>query len=99
MVIRSFRSRGTEDIFNGADTKRARKACPPLAWKVARRKLELLDSARALDDLRAVPANRLEALKKEQSGQHSVRVNDQYRICFVWTDLGPANVEIVDYHS
>ena len=98
-MIRSFRGAGTEDIFNGADTKRARKACPTLVWNVARRKLELLDSARALNDLRVPPANRLEALKKERAGQHSIRINDQYRICFVWTEDGPAHVEIVDYHS
>lgn len=98
-MIRSFRGAGTEDIFNGADTKRARKACPTPVWNVARRKLELLDSARVLNDLRAPPANRLEALRKERAGQHSIRVNDQYRICFVWTEDGPAHVEIVDYHS
>jgi Plasmid maintenance system killer protein len=67
-------------------------------WNVARRKLELLDSARALNDLRAPPVNRLEALKRGRAGQHSIRVNDQYRICFVWTEDGPADVEIVDYH-
>jgi toxin HigB-1 len=98
-VIRSFRDAGTEDIFNRADTKRARKVCPPSLWKVARRKLELLDSAAKVDDLRVPPANRLEALKKERAGQHSIRVNDQYRVCFVWTDLGPTAVEIVDYHE
>ncbi|MBL0169975.1 MAG: type II toxin-antitoxin system RelE/ParE family toxin [Gemmatimonadaceae bacterium] len=99
MVIRSFRSVGVEDIFNGADTTRARKACPALLWQVARRKLELLDSAGALNDLRSPPANRLEALKGVRAGQHSIRVNRQYRICFVWTDGGPAHVQIVDYHS
>ena len=98
-MIRSFRDAGTEDIFNGADTKRARKTCPPVLWKVARRKLELLDSARTLDDLRAPPGNQLEVLKKDRAGQHSIRINDQYRVCFVWTDPGPAEVEIVDYHS
>lgn len=98
-MIRSFRDAGTEDIFNRADTKRARKVCPPSLWKVARRKLELLDSAAKVDDLRVPPANRLEALKKERAGQHSIRVNDQYRVCFVWTDLGPTAVEIVDYHE
>ena len=98
-MIRSFRGAGTEDIFNGADTKRARKVCPRSLWRVARRKLELLDSAGKLDDLRVPTANRLEALKKGRAGQHSIRVNDQYRVCFVWTDLGPADVEIVDYHD
>ena len=98
-MIRSFRDAGTEDIFNGADTKQARKACPPVLWKVARRKLELLDSARNLNDLRVPRANQLEALKKDRAGQHAIRVNAQYRVCFVWTELGPAEVEIVDYHS
>jgi proteic killer suppression protein len=97
-VIRSFRDPGTEDIFNGADSKRARKACPSHLWKVARRKLELLDSAGKLDDLRVPTANRLEALRGDRAGQHSLRVNDQYRVCFVWTDQGPTDVEIVDYH-
>lgn len=98
-MIRSFHDAGTEDIFNGADTKRARKACPTNLWSVGRRKLELLDSAGQLSDLRAPPANRLEALKGDRSGQHSIRVNAQYRVCFVWTELGPADVEIVDYHG
>ena len=98
-MIRSFSGSGVEDVFNGADTKRARKACPTLLWNVARRKLELLDSARALNDLRAPPANRLEAMKGDRAGQHSIRVNAQYRICFIWTLDGPEHVEIVDYHS
>jgi len=97
-MIRSFRDAGTEDIFNGADSKRARKTCPAHLWKVARRKLELLDSAGKLDDLRVPTANRLEALKGDRAGQHGLRVNDQYRLCFVWTDQGPTRVEIVDYH-
>ncbi len=98
-MIRSFRDAGTEDIFNGADTKRARKTCPTNLWSVARRKLELLDSAGQLSDLRAPAANRLEGLKRDRTGQHGIRVNDQYRVCFVWTELGPADVEIVDYHD
>jgi proteic killer suppression protein len=97
-VIRSFRDAGTEDIFNGTKTKLARRSCPESVWKVARRKLELLDSAGVLRDLRAPPGNQLEALKGDRSGQHSVRVNDQYRVCFVWTKAGAAEVEIVDYH-
>ena len=97
-MIRSFRDAGTEDIFNGADSKRARKTCPIHLWKVARRKLELLDSAGKLDDLRVPTANRLEALRGDRAGQHGIRVNDQYRVCFVWTDQGPTGVAIVDYH-
>ena len=98
-MIRTFRDLGAEDIFNARDTKRARKSCPPILWAVARRKLELLDSAGALTDLRVPPANRLEALKGDRRGQHSIRVNDQFRICFDWTELGPAQTEIVDYHD
>ena len=97
-MIHSFRDGGTEDIFNGSETKRARQVCPATVRKAARRKLELLDSASILRDLRAPPGNQLEALKKDRAGQHSIRVNDQYRVCFVWTEVGPANVEIVDYH-
>ena len=82
-MIRSFRDPGTEDIFNGADTKRARRTCPASLWNVARRKLELLDSTGTLNDLRVPWANRLEALKEDRIGQHSIRVNDQYRVCFL----------------
>ena len=66
---------------------------------MARRKLELLDSAGALVDLRVPPANRLEALKGDRIGQHSIRINDQYRICFAWTENGPDHVKVVDYHD
>ena len=97
-MIRSFRGAGTEDVFNGADTKAARRTCAPTIWRVAQRKLESLDSAEALIDLRSPPGNRLEPLKGNRLGQHSIRTNDQYRVCFVWTDTGPADVEIVDYH-
>ena len=65
---------------------------------VARRKLSQLDAATELRDLRSPPGNRLEALVRNRSGQHSIRVNDQWRVCFVWTPLGPKDVEIVDYH-
>jgi proteic killer suppression protein len=97
-VIRSFRNAGTQDVFNGADTKTARRTCVPTIWRVAQRKLESRDSAEALVDLRIPPGNRLETLKGDRLGQHSIRINDQYRICFVWTDAGPTDVEIVDYH-
>lgn len=65
---------------------------------MARRKLEQLEWAGALDDLRVPPGNRLEALKRDRAGQHSIRINDQFRVCFVWTAEGPKDVEIVDYH-
>jgi proteic killer suppression protein len=98
LVIRSFRDSGTQDIFNGERTKAARKVCPETIWKVAGRKLDQLDSVESLDELNIPPANRLEALKGNRSGQHSIRINDKYRICFVWKDDAPEEVEIVDYH-
>ncbi len=97
-VIQSFRSQGTEDIFNGHDTRAARAACPGKLWRIAGRKLDQLDSAVAIADLRAPPGNRLEALRRDRLGQFSIRINEQYRICFVWTSEGPAAVEITDYH-
>ena len=98
MMIVSFDDAGTEDVFNGRDTRNARRACPQAIWSVARRKLDLLDSAAALGDLRVPVGNRLERLSGDRRRQHSIRVNDQYRICFVWTDAGPDEVEITDYH-
>jgi proteic killer suppression protein len=97
-MIQSFENSGTEDIFNGQNTKAARKTCPQLLWKVAMRKLDQLDSAVTLDDLRSPPGNRLEALTGDRSGQYSIRINDQYRICFSWNESTPDAVEILDYH-
>jgi proteic killer suppression protein len=97
-MIQSFKTAGTEDIFNGRRTKAARSTCPQSLWKVAARKLDQLDSVTTLQELHIPPGNRLEVLKGDRQGQHSMRLNDQYRICFRWTDTGPADVEIVDYH-
>ena len=97
-MIVSFADRGTEDLFNGQNTGPARRTCPRRLWTVVARKLDQLDSAAALGDLRAPPGNRLEALSGDREGQHSVRINDRYRICFIWTDSGAERVEIVDYH-
>jgi proteic killer suppression protein len=97
-VIQSFKNAGSEDIFNGENTKAARKICPSSIWKIATRKLDQIDSVVALHELRIPPNNKLEALSGDRKGQHSIRINDQYRICFVWTNLGPDQVEIVDYH-
>ena len=97
-MIVSFRDEGTEDIFNGKNTRAARQTCPLALWNVAARKLDLLDSVTALAELRLPPGNRLEALAGDRRGQHSIRINEQYRLCFVWTDAGPESVEIVDYH-
>jgi toxin HigB-1 len=97
-MIRSFKDRGTEDIFNGANTKEARRQCPQSLWAVAARKLDQLDSVQSLDELRVPPGNRLENLSGDRAGQVSIRINEQYRVCFVWTVSGPDEVEIVDYH-
>jgi toxin HigB-1 len=97
-MIQSFKNAGTEDVFNGKNTVAARRTCPESVWRVAARKLDQIDSATALLELKIPPGNRLEALSGERKGQHSIRINDQYRICFIWTEHGPDQVEIVDYH-
>ncbi len=97
-MIVSCKDEGTEDVFDGRDTKKARKACPQDLWRVARRKLDQINQAAELDDLRVPPGNRLEPLKGDREGQHSIRINDQYRVCFTWTESGAEEVEIVDYH-
>ena len=93
-MIKSFRSRETEKIWNGTRSKRL----PQSIQQIARRKLRMLNNARSINDLRVPPANRLEALRGNRKGQHSIRINDQWRICFVWMDGDAVNVEIVDYH-
>jgi proteic killer suppression protein len=98
-VVRSFANQGTEDIFNGKNTASARRCCPQSIWKAAYRKLDPLDSSTKLIDLRIPPGNRLEELPGDREGQHSIRISDQYRIRFNWTDTGPADVGIVDYHQ
>jgi len=97
-MIVSFANRGTEDIYNGDNTSSARKTCPNQIWSVACRKLDQLDSAVILSDLAVLPGNHLEPLSGDRKGQHSIKINDQYRICFIWTESGPSDVEITDYH-
>jgi toxin HigB-1 len=97
-MIQAFADVGTEDVFNGENTKAARRSCPRNLWAVAARKLDQLDSVEQLDELRIPPGNRLEALRGDRDGQYSIRINQQYRICFEWTAAGPDVVEIVDYH-
>jgi toxin HigB-1 len=97
-MICSFKDQGTEDIFNGQDTKVARRTCPQSLWKVAAHKLDQLDSVLTLNELSVSPGNQLEGLKGDRQGQCSVRINEQYRICFIWTEAGPSDVEILDYH-
>ncbi|WP_085673265.1 MULTISPECIES: type II toxin-antitoxin system RelE/ParE family toxin [unclassified Pseudomonas] len=92
-MIRSFSCADTEALFTTGKTRR---------WSdiksVVERKLAILEAATELRDLRSPPGNRLEALSGNRAGQHSIRINDQWRLCFIWTENGPANVEIVDYH-
>jgi len=93
-MILSFRREATERIHRGDKTPEL----PADIQKVALRKLQQLDIAKRLDDLRIPPGNRLEPLKGDRKGQHSIRINDKYRICFIWTANGIEDVEIVDYH-
>ena len=97
-MIRNFKDRATEDIFNGIATKAALRACPNKLWRIAVRKLDQLDSVSSKDELRIPPGNRLKALSRKRKGQFSIRINDQFRICFKWTETGPVDVEITDYH-
>ena len=97
-MIGSFHDRGTEDIFDRRSTRAARRRCPELVWSVARRKLDQLNAAVSLSSLSIPPGNRLEALKEDRRGQHSIRITQQFRVCFVWTAQGPERVEITDYH-
>ena len=92
-MIQSFKCKDTLAIFEGRSPRRFKAFVA-----VAERKLAQLDAAQTLDFLRAPPGNRLEALKGDRKGQNSIRVNDQWRICFVWSETGPTDVEIVDYH-
>jgi len=92
-MIQSFRCRQTRALFEGRCPRQFRGI-----QAVAERKLQMLDAAQTLQFLRSPPGNRLEALGGDRRGQCSVRINAQWRVCFVWTDAGPCHVEIVDYH-
>jgi proteic killer suppression protein len=97
-MIAGFRNQSTEDLFNGVDSKAAH-AIPKSIWPVARRKLDLLNAAHDLRDLRVPPGNRLEALKGKPTGYFSIRINDQFRLVFQWAEGNARNVFIVDYHD
>lgn len=97
-MIVSFRNQASDDLFNGINSKGARKACPETLWRIAARKLDQIDSVQSLDELKIPPGNRLESLVGDRQGQYSIRINDQYRICFRWGDAGPYDVEVTDYH-
>ncbi|MGI0480384.1 type II toxin-antitoxin system RelE/ParE family toxin [Geminocystis sp. CENA526] len=97
-MIKSFKNLATEDIFNGKNSKLARKICPQNLWQIARRKLEQLDSIISLNELKIPLGNQLESLKGDRNGQYSIRINQQYRICFIWQNNHIWEVEIIDYH-
>jgi len=97
-MIASFKNQATEDIFNGKNTKNARKLCPRSLWRVSARKLDQLDSVVKLEELKVPPGNRLESLSGNRKEQFSIRINDQYRVCFKWIETDPYDVEITDYH-
>jgi proteic killer suppression protein len=98
LVIRSFRDRATAEIFDGTDSTAARRTCPPSLWAAARRRLDQVNRVRDLRDLAIPPGNHLERLRGSRRGQHSIRINDRYRVCFRWESGDAFEVEITDYH-
>ena len=93
-MIKNFRAKETKKSWHGEHSRRL----PQEIQQIARRKLRIINNAQSLNDLRVPPANRLEALRGKRAGQYSVRINDQWRICFLWREGNALNVEIVDYH-
>lgn len=97
-MILSFANRGTEDIFQGASTRVARRTCPPELWPIVRRKLDQLNRVGDLGELAIPPGNRLKRLSGDRLGQHSIRIKDKYRVCFHWERGYAEEVEVTDYH-
>jgi len=97
-MIKTFRHSGTVDVFDGLATKAARKTCPTTLWAVARRKLDQINRASQVEQLSVPPGNQLEALNGDREGQWSIRINQQYRVCFEWNEGDAYEVEITDYH-
>ncbi len=97
-MIQSFKNQGTEDIFDGVASRVARKCCPLSIWPVAQRKLDQINRVGDVQDLKVPPGNRLERLKGNRETQYSIRINQQYRICFQWEEGHAYEVEITDYH-
>ena len=97
-MIASFADRVTADLFHGFESKEARRRLPRELWPIARRKLDMLNAAHDLSDLRIPPANRLEALKGNLKGKWSIRINDQYRVVFIWKPGEASEVQVIDYH-
>ena len=98
-MIRSWADGATEDLFNGVDSRRARRACPAALWPIARRKLDQLNRVQTLEHLKVPPGNRLERLRGDRAGQYSIRINEQYRLCFRWENGYADEVEVTDYHK
>lgn len=94
----TFRDKGTQDVFQGIDSRSARRSCPSSLLATAQRRLDILAGAQCLRDIASVPGNHLELLSGDRDGQYSIRINNKYRICFIWTDQGASGVELVDYH-
>lgn len=97
-MIFSFKDRANRDIYDGINSTKSRKALPLNLHQIARRKLDMIEAAIDISDLRVSPSNRLELLKGALKGKYSIRINDQYRIVFSWTPQGAVDVEITDYH-
>ena len=97
-MIIDFYDKGTEDVYNGVNSRQARETLPVKLRRIALRRFYILENAVNLKDLRMPPGNHLEVLRGDRRGQHSIRINDRYRICFIWSEKGPKRVEIVDYH-
>lgn len=97
-MIRSFKDEGTADIFAKQDTRAARHTCPQILWPAARERLNRVHHATEVIEMMIPPGNRLKRLRGGRYGQHSIRINDQYRVCFRWKNGGAESVEIVDYH-
>lgn len=98
-MIQSFKNAATEDVFDGTASNIARKCCPQSIWPVARRKLDQINRVQDVSELKVPPGNRLERLRGDRSGQYSIRINQQYRICFLWESGHAYAVEITDYHE
>ena len=97
-VIKSFADSATEDLFDGRDSRRARRACPIALWPIVRRRLTQLNRVGDLRELNVPPGNRLARLRGDRAVQHSIRINDQYRVCFRWEGGYADQVQVTDYH-
>ena len=97
-MIKTFKSAGTKDVFDGVASQAARRCCPKSIWPVAHRKLDQINRVRDVNELKVPPGNRLERLKGDRQSQYSIRINQQYRICFTWEEGYAYEIEITDYH-